>query len=202
MQRQLATVSVMRSAGQLGQAKRVCEVLLTQSQAHGLDVVASTALADLAGLSLAVGESRAAVKHCRELLAHGRHRRDNIVLQAMAVMAAALFMQKEVEQARGALVVFAEASRSRGWEWFDLYSALFALLAALEGRHETAARVLGYAERAQHQVGDAQLAQALEQAHGMVNAMLSPAVVNRLSQEGAQMAPATVCSWALARVDR
>ena len=204
MQRQLATVSVMRSAGQLGQAKRVCEVLLTQSQAHGLDVIASAALADLAGLSLAVGESRAAIRHCRELLAHGRHRRDNIVLQAMAVMAAALFMQKEVEQARGALVVFAEASRSRGWEWFDLYSALFALLAALEGRHETAARVLGYAERAQHQLGprDTQVAQALEQAHGMVNALLSPAMVIRLSQEGAQMAPSTVCSWALARVDR
>jgi hypothetical protein len=203
LQRQLATVSVLRSSGKLAQAKQVCEALLAHSQSHGLDTFVSAALADLASLSLAVDEHDAAVQHCRELLARGRHRRDNFVLHAMAILAAALFMQDDIEQARAALVDFAAASRSRDWEWFGLYSGLFALLAAVEARYETAARLLGYADRAHQQLGarGSQVGQAWERATGLVSAALAPATVTRLAYEGAQMTPEAVCSGALARLD-
>ncbi|MBC7700921.1 winged helix-turn-helix domain-containing protein [Aquabacterium sp.] len=203
LQRQLATVSVLRSGQQLEQAQRVCETLLSHSQANGLDAVVSAALADLAALSLAVGDPDAAVQHCSDIIARGRHRRDNFILHAMAIKATALFMQGDDEQARGALVDFAAASRSRDWEWFGLYSGLFALLAAIEGRHETAARLLGYADHAHQQLGsrDAQVGQAWERASSLVNAVLPLATTSRLACEGAQMAPDAVCHWALARVD-
>ena len=203
LQRQLATVSVLRSGNQLDQARRVCETLLSHSQANGLDAVVSAALADLAALSLAVGDPDAAVRHCSDIVARGRHRRDNFVLHAMAIKATALFMQGDAEQARGALVDFAAASRSRDWEWFGLYSGLFALLAAIEGRHEPAARLLGYADRAHQQLGsrDVQAGHAWERASSLVNAALPQATTSRLAYEGAQMAPEAVCNWALARAD-
>lgn len=203
LQRQLATVGVLRSSGQLVQARKVCETLLTHSRMHGLEAFVSAALADLASLSLALGEHESAVDYCRELLARGRHRRDNFVLHAMAIMAAALFMQGEVEQARGTLADFAAASRSRDWEWFGLYSGLFALLAAIEGRLETAARVLGFAERAHQQLGprEVPVGQAWEQANNLVSAALAPSLASRLAHEGAQMVPEAVCTRALARAD-
>ncbi len=203
LQRQLATVSVLRSGKQLEQARRVCETLLSHSQSHGLDAVVSAALADLAALSLAVGDPDAAVQHCSDIVIRSRHRRDNFVLHAMAIKATALFMQGDAEQARSALVDFAAASRSRDWEWFGLYSGLFALLAAIEGRHETAARLLGYADRAHQQLGsrDAQAGQAWDRASNLVNAALPLATSSRLANEGAQMAPQAVCDSALARVD-
>jgi predicted ATPase/DNA-binding winged helix-turn-helix (wHTH) protein len=203
LQRQLATVSVLRSNGQLAQARKVCESLLNQSQAHGLEAFVSAALADLASLSLAIGEHESTVGYCRELLSRGRHRRDNFVLHAMAIMAAALFMQDDVEQARGTLADFAAASRSRDWEWFGLYSGLFALLAAAEGRHETAARLLGFADRAHQQLGarEVPVEQAWARATSLVSAAMAPAVASRLAQEGAQMAPEAVCTRALARAD-
>jgi len=203
LQRQLATVSVLKASGQLAQARRVCETLLSHSQAHGLDAFVSAAQADLAALNLAVGDPDAAVRYCRELVARGRNRRDNFVLHAMAIMAAALFKQGDAEQARSALADFAVASRSRDWEWFGLYSGLFALLAAIEGRHEAAARLLGYADRAHQQLGsrDAQASQAWDWATRLVNEALPMETSARLAFEGAQLAPQAACTWALARMD-
>ncbi|RZI86656.1 MAG: hypothetical protein EOP38_00840 [Rubrivivax sp.] len=201
LQRQLATVTVLKASGKLAQARQVGETLLKHAQAHGLEAFVSAAQADLAALSLALGDPEAAVRYCEDLLARGRQRRDNFVLHALAIMAAASFMQGKADQARSALVDFAAASRSRDWEWFGLYASLFALLAAVEGRLEAAARLLGYADRAYQQLGarDGPVGQAWDQANHLVSAALPPATSSRLAQEGAQMAPEAVCDGALAR---
>lgn len=203
LQRLLAEVGVFKAGDFLVEARLVCETLLIRAQAAGLDAVVSATLSDLATVSLALGDTEAAIRACRKLLARGRQRRDNFVLHALAIVASASLMQGDTEQARGSLTDFVAASRSRDWEWLGLYSGLLALLAAVEGRHEAAARVLGHADQAYRQLGsrDAQALKARAQAKALIQAALDGAAIERLSAEGACMDPETLCAWALARAD-
>lgn len=199
LQRLFAEVTVLKSTGRTAQAKRVCETLLTRAQAAGLDSVVSAALSDLATLSLSLGEVDEAERSCRLLLSRGRHRRDNFILHALAMLACAAFMRGDVPQARSVLADFVAASRSRDWEWFGLYSGLFALLAALEERVEVAARLLGHADMAQHQVGgrDEHMAQVRRMAHDLVTSELPHDELAALMAEGARMDTETVCALAM-----
>ena len=203
LQRLLAEVGVLKAADFMVEARLVCETLLIRAQAAGLDAVVSATLSDLATVSLALGDSEAAIRACRKLLSRGRQRRDNFVLHALAIVASASLIQGDTDQARGSLTDFVAASRSRDWEWLGLYSGLLALLAAVEGRHEAAARVLGHADQAYRQLGsrDAQALKARAQAKALIQRALDASAIERLSAEGADMDPETLCAWALARED-
>jgi hypothetical protein len=159
----------------------------------------SATLSDLASVSLSLGDTGTALQTCQQILARGRHRRDNFVLHALAIVACVSFVKSDLAAARAALADFVAASRSRDWEWLGLYTGLLALLAALEGRHEAAARLLGYAGRAYEQLGsrDVLTVYAWSRARGLVHDALDPIVLDRLKAIGAEMDPDAACAWAL-----
>lgn len=198
-QRLLAEVGVLRSIEHMAEARRVCHTLLVKAQAAGLDGVVSATLSDLASVSLALGDTDTALKTCMQLLARGRHRRDNFVLHALAIVACVDFVKGDLPGARVALTDFVAASRSRDWEWLGLYAGLLALLAALEGRHEAAARLLGFTSRAYEQLGsrDVLTVYAWSRASGLVQDTLDATVLQRLKDMGMGMDPESVCTWAL-----
>ena len=100
--------------------------------------------------------------------------------------------------ARASLLDFAAASRSRSWEWLGLYSGLLALLAVQEGRLEAAARLLGYVDRQQTQLGSRDVlgVYARTRARAAVDDALEPSVLRRLLDLGGQLEPDAVCAWA------
>lgn len=198
-QRMLAEVGVLRNLELMAEARRACQSLVVHAQVAGLDGVMSAALSDLASVSLSLGDTDAAMQTCQQILARGRLRRDNFVLHALAVVACVSFVRGDLAGARAALSDFVSASRSRDWEWLGLYAGLLALLAALEQRHEAAARLLGYASRAYEQLGsrDVLTVYAWSRATGLVQDALDPIVLSRLKELGAGMGPESVSVWAL-----
>lgn len=198
-QRLLAEVTVLKSIEHMAEARRVCQNLLVRAQSAGLEGVVSAALNDLASISMALGDTDAALQTCAQILARGRHRRDNFVLHALAVMACVAFVKSDLATARSALADFVSASRSRDWEWLGLYAGLLALMAALEGRHEAAARLLGYTAKAYEQMGsrDVVTVYAWSRSNGLVQDALDPTVFARLKGMGAELDPESVATWAL-----
>ncbi len=198
-QRLLAEVTVLKSIEHMAEARRVCQNLLVRAQSAGLEGVVSAALNDLASISMALGDTDAALQTCAQILARGRHRRDNFVLHALAVMACVAFVKSDLATARSALTDFVSASRSRDWEWLGLYAGLLALMAALEGRHEAAARLLGYTAKAYEQMGsrDVVTVYAWSRTNGLVQDALDPTVFERLKGMGAELDPESVATWAL-----
>lgn len=198
-QRLLAEVTVLKSIEHMAEARRVCQNLLVRAQSAGLEGVVSAALNDLASISMALGDTDAALQTCAQILARGRHRRDNFVLHALAVMACVAFVKSDLATARSALTDFVSASRSRDWEWLGLYAGLLALMAALEGRHEAAARLLGYTAKAYEQMGsrDVVTVYAWSRTNGLVQDALDPTVFERLKGMGAGLDPESVATWAL-----
>ena len=63
--------------------------------------------------------------------------------------------------------------------------------------------MLGHADQAYRQLGsrDAQALKARAQAKAIIQSALDAAAIERLSAEGADMDPETLCAWALASVD-
>lgn len=197
-QRLLAEVGVLRAQERMADARRTCQGLIVQAQAGGLDGVLSAALSDLAAICLALGDTDGAWRVSQQVLARSRHRRDHFVTHALATVACVAFVRGDLAQARASLLAFAEASRSRSWEWFGRYSVLLALLASQEGRMETAARLLGHAERqrAQWAAGDVLGVYARTRVRAAVEDALEPSVLRSLTELGGRLAPDEVCAWA------
>ena len=198
-QRLLALASVLRSAGRLDGARDALVSLLDLAGASGLDLVAAFTQSGLAETHLALGNADEAVRLCRELVSARRHRKDNLILQALATLAGGLLMQGQVDEARGAIAELLATSRSRDWEWLGLHADLCALLAAREGRVEAAARLLGYADAAQQRTAGrvAGHAAARAQAGMLIQARLDERAFARLGADGAHMDPEAVCALTL-----
>ena len=199
-QRLLAQAGVATAAGRFDQARDTLQALLALARSAGLESTAVAALAALAQVQLSLGDADAALRHAREVQQGRGLRRDNFVLQALASEAQAHLMRAEPGLARAALADFLATSRSRDWEWFDLYADLFALLAAQEGRADAAARLVGHADAASQRVGAraGTVADARARAWSAVEAALGADVAVRLMSEGALMDKETVCALALA----
>jgi ATP/maltotriose-dependent transcriptional regulator MalT len=197
-QRLLAEVGVLRGQERMAEARRTCQGLILQAQAAGLDGVLSAALSDLAAICLALGDTDGALRVSQQILARSRHRRDNFVVHALATVACVAFVRGDLAQARATLLDFTAASRSRSWEWLGLYAGLLALLAAQEGRHEAAARLLGYVDGQQPRLGtrDVLGVYARTRARAAVQDTLEPSVLRRLLELGEQLGPDEVCAWA------
>lgn len=194
-----AQAGVYQAAGQPAQARTVAETLLVRAEAAGLEAVVSAALTELAGACLALNDLEEALKYCRRIMARARHRRDNFVLHGLGIAASAWLMQGRLDEARGALVDFVAASRSRGWEWFALYARLLAWLAALERRHEAALCAWGYAQQwGLMAEDDAPGAKAMAHALAVVRQALEPVAVEGLLAHGAKMETEAVCALVLA----
>ena len=160
----------------------------------------SAALHDLSLICLSLHDEQAAWQACQRIIDHGRQRRDNFVLHALALQAIIRLRAREWRTARGLLQDFLILSKSRGWEWMNLYGGVLAWLAAAEGRYEDAARLLGHAQRSRAQLGPLDpVVQRVDQiAHDLVFAALPAPVMSRLMSQGASLMPETVVAWALA----
>lgn len=199
-QRLLAQISVAKAGGRFDEARDTSQALLELARRAHLDSTAIAALAGLAQAHLALGDADAALRCAREVKQGRGLRRDNFVLQALATEAQAHLGRAEHGLARAALADFLATSRSRDWEWFDLYADLFALLAAQERRPEAAARLVGHADAACRRIGAraANMADARARAWAAVEADLGADTGARLLAEGALLDKATVCSLTLA----
>lgn len=198
-QRLFAEISVYLVSGQLEEAGFALESLYLLASSAGLETMVSAALSGLATLSLAMGRLDEALHRSRELILSQRQHRDNFVLHALATVVSVQLLKGRLDEARTAMTDFVVASRSRDWEWLDLYADLFALLAALEGRAAACARLLGYADSAYAALGERDRnAALLRQRAGEISAaLLDPAARLRLMAEGARMDVEAVCALAL-----
>ncbi|HMC16616.1 MAG TPA: hypothetical protein VKI18_13350, partial [Albitalea sp.] len=198
-QRLLAEIGVLKAAGKVTEMRGSVQALLALSRQAGLDSTVRAALSTLSALNLSLGDADAALRCAREVTAGGALRRDNFVLQALACTAQALLARGDCIAAHDAVADFLATSRSRDWEWFDLYADLYALLAAREGRVEAAARLLGHADAASRRVGTRELnmLQARAETAAIVEAAFDAAQRERLQAEGARLDPELVCAATL-----
>jgi hypothetical protein len=121
------------------------------------------------------------------------------VLHPLGTMAEAHLLQGHPGPARQAVEAFVAESRRRDWEWLGVYAGVFALLAAVEGRVDDAACLLGYADRAGPHVRDrADATTARSRAHAVVEKAMDAATFARRRAEGERLDQASVCALALA----
>ena len=203
-QRLLAEVGVLRAARRMEEACEVSSALLAMATHAGVDSLATAALAGLAGIRLALGQTDEALRCARELIADPRARRGNFVLHAFGTIATAHLMTGDLAPARQAVASFIAASRGRDWEWLGLYAHVFAWLAACEGRAADAARLVGHAEEAVRRVGVQGPVStcARTQALSLIEPALGAATLGSLKAEGARLDQASVGALALAASQR
>jgi hypothetical protein len=121
-------------------------------------------------------------------------------LFALGNLANALLQLGEVAEARERLATFLDLSRSSEWEGLDIFSDIFALLAAKEGRFEAAARLMGFADAASRRmkfVRQANEERACEIASAAVRGALDTATIERLMAEGRSLDGAGACEIVL-----
>lgn len=79
-----------------------------------------------------------------------------------------------------------------------MYGEAYVLLAMREGRHETAARLLGYVDRkARPLVNPMMAVEPLRQAHATLEASFDRETLERLFAEGAMLDEEAVCALTL-----
>lgn len=101
-----------------------------------------------------------------------------------------------LEDARSSLREFVALSRSAGWTAFGYHSHLHARLALADGRHATAARLLGFADKSWRRIGTRFPDMVLERAHiqAALEASLDQTELQALLAMGELLDEETVCS--------
>ncbi len=196
--RHLAEIGVLQGSERMADARRVCRSLVVRAQSAGLVDVAASAMADLAATSLAMGDLDTALQTARSVLNQPRSSPHNHRLHAQAVVACVCIVRHDLAGARAAMADFITTSASRGWEGLTTHSPLFALLAALEGRLDAAARLLGHAQAdGEAGVHNVLTVYASSRASALVQDGLDPHERAQLLAMGQGMPPETVAAWAL-----
>jgi len=177
----------------------VCQDLLVRAQAAGLDAVTLAALNDLAAIHLALGDTESALRFGQDVVRRARYRDDPAIVHALAIMACVAFVRGDLGQARIVLSELLSVSAQRDWEWLGPHVGLLALLAALESRHEAAARLLGHAELVHQRLAtrDVMAIYAWSRAQAILEGVLEPTVLQRLMGLGRALDEAGVSAWAL-----
>ena len=146
-QRLLAEMAVLSSERRFEEAITTCQHTIGVAETEGLDSVASLARIALAQAQLALNQLEEALRIARGVVSTHGIRRGNLVMPALACMANAFLQMNDAGGARQAIAELLTASRSRDWEWFGLYSDLYARLAQAEGRTAAAARLRSEVDR-------------------------------------------------------
>jgi predicted ATPase/DNA-binding winged helix-turn-helix (wHTH) protein len=143
--------------GRLAERQQPLHDALALVQAAGADTLATIVLANLADHALLVGEVDEAVRRGHELIGLLRQiRRPALLPLALCNLANALLQQNRVADARQALAEALAEMRAQQWDRLRGFGDVYALLAASEGRHEEAARLLGFADASRLQRGPRQ----------------------------------------------
>jgi hypothetical protein len=186
-----------REIGGLVEASERVLALAREARSKGL---VSRALANRADAALTVGDAMLAVRLWRELADEPRLYPTSQPLFVLGNLANGLLQIGEVAEARERLVDFLELARESGWETFDAFSDVPALLAALEARFEAAARLIGFADAANQRLRagrEPNEARARELAHAATRAALAPETFERLMTEGRALDRAAACDLTL-----
>ncbi|RZK99963.1 MAG: hypothetical protein EOP36_17500 [Rubrivivax sp.] len=101
----------------------------------------------------------------------------------------------KLDQARSSLREFMLLSRSAGWTAFGYHSHLYARMALEDGQHDTAARLLGFADKSWRRIGTPFPDVALERAHiqSALAGLLAPSAFQGLLAMGELLDEETVC---------
>lgn len=199
-QRKWAEAAVLKSEGRMAEFLAAVRQALALANAAGADHAAVGLRSWLVEAHLALGQADEAVRVGRELILSVRAWRSRVGQAPLVSAANALLLQGDVREARLSLTEFIETSRRRDWDWFGYHADSFALLAALEGRSEAAARLIGYCDHARRRGGGRNLNAALARALAWraVEAALDAATIERLMAEGASLDEEGACALALA----
>lgn len=145
----------------------------------------------------AVGEIDQAVRLCRAAVAQER-RPFGILIFPLGFLAVGLVLQGECAQARLVLVELFRLSRAAYWWLFQLFDEAYVLLAMAEGRHETAARLLGYVDHKARPRVDMKMATIqMQAARAELKRRFGVATVQGLLDEGALLDEEAVCALTL-----
>jgi predicted ATPase/DNA-binding winged helix-turn-helix (wHTH) protein len=137
------------------------------------------------------------VRLCRQVVGQER-RRFGFLALASGYLAFGLVLQGELGQARQALTELFRLCRASDWDLFDTWDEAYLLLALQEARQETAARLLGYHDRAGRPPGARALAlEEVTRARSTLKAAFDAPNLQRLLAEGAQLDQEAVCALTL-----
>lgn len=101
-----------------------------------------------------------------------------------------------LDEARSSLREFMSLSRTAGWTAFGYHSHLHARMALEEGRHDTAARLLGFADKSWRRIGNPfpDVAQERAHIHAALSRSLAPSDLQALLAMGELLDEETVCA--------
>jgi len=175
--------------GRHGEALEAAFASLAYARRAGSDRQAAHAMMNLAYYHHAAGDAAQAMALGRELVDGQFARNRSYRLYALGNLATALLVEGEVAEARERVTEFFDDCRDRGWEGFGVFSSLYALLAASEGRIETAARLIGHADQAHERLGQRFPTQDAARAHALrlIEPALDHARLQDLMAEGRTM---------------
>jgi predicted ATPase/DNA-binding winged helix-turn-helix (wHTH) protein len=184
------------------------------ARAAGRDRQCANLLVWLAFVCEDAGALDAAVDHCREAVALFRANGAANLERGLRSLVSALLDVGDFAEARLALIEMIELSRRCSWHDFLPMPGLFAMLAALQGRFEAAAKLLGLSERLFPPVQnwskwgkdpalDAAMRLAPLVMHDRIRALLTgalaPATLQSLLAQGAELDEQGACALALER---
>lgn len=191
-----------------------CMVLMYANNPAGMQVAAKAglALAKLAGADrsvavfevqilrsdLTLGNVEAALSRGRDLVAH-EHRRGGLLNVSLAYQALALLAAGDLLQARVVIADFFDCCRSAEWDAFDDFAGIPIRLTLAEQRYASAARLVGYFDKAKHRVGlETPFGNALRtRALAAFEGHLDEVTLQKLIAEGHQLREEEVCALTL-----
>lgn len=198
-QRLLAEISANLRFDRIEDACLALDALQLLAHTAGLAYVEMETMYRQASLKLSLGALDKALSLSRSITSHFNHVLNDFSLHALAITTTVLLFQNEAASARHSLSEFIKESKHHGWELFDFYADLLAMLAAVEGRFNDAARLIGYADASYPMLGgrDFRGVQNRIKAKNMVAEELSDDMIATLIAEGSKLDRESACLLAL-----
>jgi predicted ATPase len=198
-QRLLTQAAVCKANGDMALERSALDRLQALGRQAGLDAVVCAALGGLAEWCLVRQDYEAAIEQAALLLARRDTHRGNFLLLAHGVQAGAHYLRGDSASGKASLSEFARAARPRNWEWLGMYGETLALCAALDGRIEDAARLIGFANASRSRIGprDGAATETLRRACAICADLLAEADLGRLREQGASIDAEFACRLAL-----
>jgi len=196
--RKLAECMVLLYANEPARMQVAAKSGLTLAELAGADRSVALFEAQILRSDLTLGNIEAALSRSRDLVAHER-RRGGLLNVALAYRAIALLTAGDLLQARVVIADFFDGCRSAEWEAFDDFASIPIRLTLAERRYTSAARLVGYLDKAKHRLGRTPPSSSALRARALATfeSHLDEATVQRLIAEGHQLREEEVCALTL-----
>jgi tetratricopeptide (TPR) repeat protein len=197
-----ATAILAAEEGRFADSCALLSSVVDLARAAGRNRQCANLLMWLAFVCEDAGALDAAVDHCREAVALFRASGAANLLRGLRSLVSALLDVGDSAEARLALVELIDLSRRCSWEDFLPMPGLFAMFAALEGRFEAAAKLLGLSERlfppGQNWGKWGKVMH--DRIRALLTGALAPATLQSLLAQGAALDEQGACALALERL--